>query len=230
MKKMAVFGLVLVLLLSLNVYGERAVGNVVTFGAYEQDNNTSNGKEPIEWEVLGVENDGTCLLISRYALDARPYNKEEIGVTWETCTLRSWLNDGFLSSAFSAEERTKIVVTNNKNTDNPNYGTQGGNDTSDYVFLLSLEEIEKYYSINKNTGSDWYWRGEDRLKKYPTAYAKAQGAYISDNGACWWWLRSPGSASVYAASVGDDGYVRVAGYSVTSTYTSVVPAVRAWLF
>ncbi|MBR4236172.1 MAG: fibronectin type III domain-containing protein [Clostridia bacterium] len=205
------------------------VGDIVTFGAYEQDNNTSNGKEPIEWEVLNVESDSTCLLISRYALDCRPYNKDRKDVTWETCSLRSWLKNTFYNNAFNTSERGKIVVTKNKNANNPNYGTQGGNDTSDYVFLLSLEEIEKYYSIDKNTGSNYRWNGEDRLIKQPTAYAKAQGAR-SNNGACYWWLRSPGSASVNAARVFDYGDVDVDGSSVSDTFSSVVPAVRARLF
>ena len=207
------------------------VGDIVTFGSYEQDNNTSNGKEPIEWEVLDIESDGTCLLISRYALDCRTYNKEEKDVTWESCTLRSWLKNTFYNNAFNTTERGKIVVTKDKNANNPVYGTQGGNDTSDYVFLLSLEEIEKNYNIDKNTGEKYYWYGEDRLIKQPTAYAIAKGAwYSSNNGACYWWLRSPGSASVYAASVDYSGLVDVYGYGVGLTSRSVVPAVRARLF
>ena len=207
------------------------VGDIVTFGAYEQDNNTSNGKEPIEWEVLNVESDSTCLLISRYALDCRPYNKDRKDVTWETCSLRSWLKNTFYNNAFNTTERGKIVVTKNKNSNNPVYGTKGGNDTSDYVFLLSLEEIEKNYNIDKNTGEKYYWYGEDRLIKQPTAYAIAKGAwYSSNNGACYWWLRSPGSASVYAAYVLNFGRVRVFGYLVNYSNYSVVPAVRARLF
>ena len=30
------------------------VGSTVIFGSYEQDNNTSNGAEPIEWLVMTV--------------------------------------------------------------------------------------------------------------------------------------------------------------------------------
>ena len=210
------------------------VGDTVTFGAYEQDNDTSNGKEPIEWEVLDIESDGTCLLISRYALDARPYNKDEIDVTWETCTLRSWLKNSFYNSAFNTNERSKIVITRNKNENNPVAGTKGGNDTSDYVFLLSLEEIQKYYSIDKNTGEDWRWDGEERLMKYPTAYAKAQDVWLSDpaedgTGASVWWLRSPGSVSVRAVGADWVGGISVKGGFVHSSYFGVVPAVRVRL-
>ena len=69
------------------------IGAVVTFGAYEQDNNTSNGKEKIEWIVLATEGDKS-LVISKYILDCQPYNTSRAEVTWEICTLRTWLNFG----------------------------------------------------------------------------------------------------------------------------------------
>ena len=205
-------------------------GEIVTFGSYEQDNDTSNGKEPIEWEVLNVESDGTCLLISRYALDAKPYNTEKKNVTWETCTLRDWLNNSFRNTAFNAEEQNRIALTKNENADNPVYGTKGGNDTVDYVFPLSPEEVEKYYSINKNTGTgnEHYWIGENRLIKKPTEYAKAQGAYSYQDGnmAGWWWLRSPGSESNCAVNVGSIGKVYISGNIISRTEFGVVPAIR----
>ena len=71
------------------------VGETIVFGAYEQDNDTSNGAEPIEWSVLAKEDD-RILVISQYALDCQPYNKKNESVIWETCSLRSWLNDIFL--------------------------------------------------------------------------------------------------------------------------------------
>ncbi|MBP3696995.1 MAG: hypothetical protein J6J45_05560, partial [Clostridia bacterium] len=72
-------------------FSDTQVGDYITFGSYEQDNDLSNGKEPIEWLVLDKQ-DGKVLVISKYALDAKPYNDEYVDVTWETCTLRSWLN------------------------------------------------------------------------------------------------------------------------------------------
>lgn len=76
----------------------------MSFGKYEQDNNTSNGKEKIEWLVLEVK-DGKALVISKYALDCKPYNTSSTNVTWETCSLRNWLNNDFINSAFSATEK-----------------------------------------------------------------------------------------------------------------------------
>ena len=122
-------------------------GDYVIFGSYEQDGDLSNGPEPIEWEVID-ENDGEMLLISRYILDSKPYNTEQIDVTWETCTLRSWLNNDFYNTAFSAGEQNMIITTTLSNNDNAYFGTAGGNDTEDKVFILSLDEVMDYYYIN----------------------------------------------------------------------------------
>ena len=169
------------------------VGNVVVFGRYEQDDNQGNGKEPVQWRVLKREGQ-KALLISEMNLDSQPYNKEWTSVTWETCTLRTWLNGPFLNAAFTRTQQGAILTTAVKNEDNPSFGTDGGRDTSDQVFLLSIAEAEKLFS-----------RDEDRAVKN-TAYAKAQGAYDND-GAGWWWLRSPGDFQNNAAYVFTDGSV-----------------------
>ena len=85
------------------------VGNVVTFGHYEQDADESNGPEPIEWIVLDVQ-DGKALLLSKYVLDAKPYYTEGTDITWETCTLRTWLNNYFLNNASSQEQIDSAVA------------------------------------------------------------------------------------------------------------------------
>ena len=98
------------------------VGNIVTYGHYEQDNNTSNGKEAIEWQVLAVDGD-KILVISRYGLDAQPYNTKDTSVTWETCSLRSWLNGSFLFDAFDIEERQSICTTIVDNSSDQSYAS-----------------------------------------------------------------------------------------------------------
>ena len=122
-----------------------AVGNIVLFGTYEQDDNLENGAEPIEWIVL--ERDGeNAFLLSKYALDAKPYNDQERRTTWEECTLRKWLNEDFLNTAFT-EERLQIIQL--RRIDNSiEEGTpvvEGQNDTMDKVFLLSWKEAIKDY-------------------------------------------------------------------------------------
>ena len=101
-------------------------GLMVTFGTYEQDGDTQNGAEPIEWLVLDKNEDGSAYyLISRYLLEWMPYhNTQTSNGSWATCDLRTWLNGTFMDKAFSAEERAAIQYTKRENTQ-----------TSDYVFL-----------------------------------------------------------------------------------------------
>ena len=89
------------------------------------------------------------MLISKYGLDAKPYNEKITGITWESCTLRKWLNNDFLNAAFSAEERAIISKTRVTADENPEYDTSPGNDTNDKIFLLSITEVNKYFSSDE---------------------------------------------------------------------------------
>lgn len=143
----------------------------IEFGRYPQASKNENAL--IEWLVL--KNDGSkALLISKYALDCQQYNTSDRNVTWETCTLRKWLNGAFFNNAFSVDEQKQILST----TVTPDYSTDPGNNTKDRVFLLSIAEAEKYF-------------GSDSTRQCQgTVYCYAQGAYKARNGNCWWWLRS----------------------------------------
>lgn len=188
------------------------VGDYVVFGSYEQDNNTSNGKEDVEWLVLAKEGD-KALVISKYALDFQQYNTSYTDVTWETCSLRKWLNGMFISNAFSSDEQSMIQSTTVTADKNPSYSTSPGNNTTDKVFLLSITEINKYFS------------SDSARQCSATAYAKAQGAYTNtSNGSYWWWLRSPGGDSSRAALVDYDGSVYSSGRSVDLSNGAVRPA------
>ena len=186
------------------------------FGAYEQDNDLSNGKEPIEWIVLGMR-EGKALLISRYALDCQPYNSSNSEVTWETCTLRAWLNDTFLNSAFTKEEQARIPMMTVSADKNPNSNTDPGNSTEDQVFLLSIDEAKKYFDSN-----------EARICE-PSNYTLAQRANSSGSNTdgkigCWWWLRSPGNSSGEAADINYTGFIISSGQTVDFGSVSVRPA------
>ena len=85
------------------------IGDTIEFGTYEQDNDESDGKEPIEWIVLEKE-DGCVFLISEYCLEYRAYNTDSEDVTWENSALREWLNDNFIDEAFSSEEKEMIIT------------------------------------------------------------------------------------------------------------------------
>ena len=95
---------------------EYVPGDTVILGFYEQDNDLSNGPEPIEWQVIGTR-DGHTLLISKYALESSKYNENYMEIDWENSTLRSWLNNDFYNTAFSASDRKRIVTAHNENPD-----------------------------------------------------------------------------------------------------------------
>ena len=184
------------------------VGDYVFFGAYEQDNNTANGKEDVEWLVLEVK-DRKALVISKYALDCKKYSSRYMD-TWETCTLREWLNNGFINAAFSADEKAMIPAV----TVSADYSTNPGNTTQDQVFLLSITEANKYFS------------SDSARKCKPTDYAVANGAFVNvyNGNYCLWWLRSPGYNQDSAPYVDYDGDVNRHGDDVNSALYAVRPA------
>lgn len=188
-----------------------AVGNYVTFGTYPQ---TSGGDDstPIEWLVLARDGN-KALLISRYGLDAQPYNENWTNVTWEKCTLRTWLNGTFMNKAFTANEQTGILLTNVDNSSSQGYSgwsTRGGNNTQDKIFLLSYAEANQYLDVTYDDSKNM----KSRIS--PTAYAQKQGAntYIGyktaeDGDVAGWWLRSPGGYRDNAAYVNSFGSLRI---------------------
>ena len=187
-------------------------GDFCFFGHYPQ---SADGKAmPVEWQVLKTDGN-KALLISRCGLDTKKYNtdrKEKL--TWSQCTLRSWLNHEFLIEAFTAEEKQMLAITENINPKNPKYGTEGGRDTHDVLFLLSIDEAKKYF------------QNDSDRKCEATESAKMHGAYTGRYGtSCWWWLRSPGHFSNFAAFVYDDGTVHQGGLYVDCENSTVRPAI-----
>ena len=208
-------------------------GNGVTtwdciyFGNYWQNDTNGDGKadqndkkQPIKWRVLSV-NGSDAFLLADQNLDAKPYNEEYTDVTWATCTLRTWLNDTFLNTAFTSAEQAAIKNTSVVNDDNPYHGTEGGENTTDKVYLLSIAEVSNTaYGFN----GDFQTSSETREAKN-TAYAKECGALESEGG-CWWWLRSPGLDSKGASSVYYYGRGNTIGYLVYDDSKAVRPALH----
>ncbi len=196
--------------LPLATFSELNAGDEFTFGSYEQDNDLTNGTEPIEWQVLTVE-DGRALVISKYTLDYRQYHSSAVDVTWQTCALRTWLNEEFLNNAFSDAEKSRIAEVRNNNPDSSKYLTEGGNDTEDLLFLLSIDEADQYFS------------SASARKGIPTTYAIARNTLENTARNRKWMLRSPGEDKTDAAYVNSDGQINKIGSSVTSV-NAVRPA------
>ena len=198
----------------------RTTGNSVFFGHYEQDDDSENGKEEIEWIVLDVQGNN-ALLISKYILFTLPFHSvEKAGITWEECDLRGWLNTRFLEDAFSVEEQAGIqltVVQNDKYEGH--YGCNKGNNTQDKVFLLSYDEAKRFFASN-----------DDRLSTM-TAYSftrYSQKRYSSIDEYHSWLLRTTCGKLVYEAGGALDIYQDDDGFligGVTGDYNSVRPVI-----
>ncbi len=195
-------------------------GDKIPFGRYPQGE--SGEVEPLIWRVLAVEN-SRALLITDKLIDCVKYHMINTNKTWETCTLREWLNDDFTGMAFNSAEQARIAAVTNQNPNNPEYGTYGGLPTLDRVFVLSIEEAQRYF------------RSHYDRKATPTEYAIKRGAAYTGcirslrngNKTGEWWLRSPGDISHLAAYVHADGGIQLNGYSVERCHVYVRPAL--WL-
>ena len=198
-------------------------GDIISFGSYEQDNDAGNGKEPIEWRVMSRQED-RLLLLSDKALDCIPYHEELISVSWEDCSLRAWLANDFMETAFNEKEKEKILETVNKNPGNSDYLIPDQADTLDKVFLLNTHEIDAYFGTEIGVTSI-----NPDIVVWPTEYAKAKGAELRRDGACMWYYRGnsvPATVEKYKAPAVDDlGKHFNAGRSVTSTSVGIRPAI-----
>lgn len=186
-------------------------GSIITFGRYPQ---TESGEiKPIEWRVLEVK-DNKALLLADKGLDAVPYNTKFAEVTWKTSSIRQWLNVDFYNAAFNESEKSRIAVTDLKNHDNPEFGTKGGGDTRDRIFLLSIDEVNQYFIHD----------AERALK--PTPYAVKRGTYAVEKfqSSSTWWLRSPGRDQYYASHVYANGILYQHGRFVSLDYHAARPA------
>ena len=217
----------------------------IWFGNYWQEDTNGDGKAdrndektPIKWRVLSVEGDDVFLLSDKN-LDRQKYNDTVAAVTWETCTMRSWLNgyggeinkDGkdysdnnFLNHAFSADEQTAIKTADVVNNDNPEHGTEGGNDTADKVYLLSVDEVKKTeYGFTSSGGIT------NTRQALNTAYTEV-GGEIGDGDMSstvdYWWLRSPGYNRYGASCVAYRGNVDTLGDYVDNGSLAVRPALH----
>jgi len=154
-------------------------------------------------------------------LEKRLYNVEFKSATWETCTLRKYLNGEFYNELGAV--KSSIADTPNNNPSNPSFSTTGGNATNDKVFLLSIDEVRRYFgdstaALRKIRKGEYSYSNKNNLNRI---------ADYGSEGASWWWLRSPGLSSDDAACVSTDGSLYVDGDSVRYVTGGARPAL--WL-
>ena len=119
---------------------ESLIGSEITFGNY--------AGEDIVWIVLDETENGLFLL-SKYAIETKDYNDKNENTTWEKSSLRKWLNGDFYESAFNLDEKKSIKLSYIQNSDNSESGADGGKDTEDRVFLLSIDEAERFFKTDE---------------------------------------------------------------------------------
>ena len=178
------------------------IGDTFIFGAVEQDYDFKDDDylfrlEPIEWIVIDKTSD-KALLLSKQVLTSVPYHSEKVDVTWENSDIREYLNSTFMDNCFSESEKAAILKTKVKNNSDRNteWNTSGGNDTEDYLFLLSYNEA---------TGSIPYLREEKKRITSATVFAAKVGVDESFGKNGWWWLRLPGKKQNEAAYITGNG-------------------------
>ncbi len=120
------------------------IGKVVSFGR-------------VRWRVLDHK-DGKTLLLKDKAIGSTPFNENGGKTTWESSSVREWLNSSFLKETFYNGEKNLIEKTTVTNTPNSAYKTDAGKDTVDQIFLLSYDEVVRYYDAIHHTATCWWLR------------------------------------------------------------------------
>lgn len=169
-----------------------AMGETIRFG-------TLDGEELV-WLVLEKDEE-SCLLLSVNALYALPYHDSETAVSWKDCSLRARLNGEFFETAFSEDEKAKML---------PVFPESDG---TDRVSLPDADMVTRLVAP------------EDRIC-VPTRAAFDTGIWAAKNGGCWWWLRTETARGGLAPFVMNDGSVPDTGEPVTSGMNGVRPCIR----
>ena len=168
------------------------VGGKIRFGKYD-------------WYVLDKIG-GKTLILAEKVIEKGVYHAEPHAFTWETCDMRKYLNDAFYDS-FSASDQDKIAETVNANDDNPWYGTSGGNSTTDKIFLLSIEEVFRYFGDSGQLKKqprmypNCDWCKDEFLPWTDDQYNLNRRAVDGSGMVVTWYLRSPGANGRLAAFV-----------------------------
>ena len=213
----------------------RTVGDIKYFA---EANKSYYLVEPIKWIVL-EETESEYMLISASVLDSgRPFNDLYMNSKWDESSIRDWLNGtdeyddetgskysgtwNFFDKAFSNEDKAYLKTSSIKTPASKEYGANASGDTEDQVYLLSVDEFNKYFI----TASD---SAETTKTIYPmgfaSAYAIKRGATAGKYDEVSWWLRNPG-ADLFTLGVNRTGTVSEGGFSISNTDIGIRPVIR----
>lgn len=159
--------------------------------------------EPLTWIVLGLFNSTEALVMCESVIDSQPFENvlvnDRQGYVYSTSSIRQWLNNDFLNTAFTEEQLEKIL----------NYYED------DKVFLLSKDEAEnpQNYTIQMCPYAE-----RPSTVRPATDYAYSQGLY---DGPEWANDNSPWRCR--------DGYIlggKSGRGTINSTCDGVVPGLK----
>lgn len=182
------------------------IGDKLVFGEYE-------------WLILDVKED-KALLLTKDIIELRDYHNKAIDITWKDCELRRYLNDEFYNK-FSNKDRARIIETSNINPDNLWYKADGGENTMDHIFILSIDDVVRTYFGDSSRLLDYpgknqrYWfqrKDENNIKR--------RAEFM--NSPWWWWIRTPGKNNRVAVYIHGDGNIGIQGNGVSKRNTNVI--------
>lgn len=177
----------------INQSDQSHVGLEITIGSYNH--------KKIQWIVLR-DTGNYILIITKYAVKRIPYNNELCFITWENCSLRSWLNNDFYKNSFSNDERKKIQKMRIPSEIMKDHEFNPSCETEDFISILNIREYEHFF------GKVLHWK----CKTYPPEKIPVQ---------CW--LRNNGLNERHAAFIGRSGTVHGGGSFVNSPRNGVRP-------
>lgn len=192
------------------------IGDIIIFGRHSGS--------PLQWRICDISADKKwAYILSLDILFQEQYNATYTVITWESCTIRNWLNTVFLHR-FKTDEQQKIGIATLQNENNPWFKTSGGKDTKDRIFLPSLTEVIKYMGGNGSIARRSVVRGasaliDDRYNNDRIATFKN----VADR----WLLRTPGKTGEFVTSVFSSGCISVEGSRIHRATGGVRPAL--WL-
>ncbi len=165
----------------------------------------------IDWIIL-EKTEKSALIITADIIGQRGFSDLNRETFWSDSSMRTFLNDEFLSS-FTKSDLARIIQVQNQNSDNPWYDTNAGPDTRDSVFLLSIEEaVCKYFgnssaNLKNPSPKQRYWF-QKKDANNPKRIAQYRGS------SWWWWLRTPGRDNTRMAYIHGDGHLGIQGNGV----------------
>jgi len=223
----------------------------VSFGNYPQ--NSKGMKKNIEWIVLEHNKNGEALLLSKYLLEAGPFNREQQNISWKDSSVRQWLNSSFINTAFTSEEQQLILQSEIKNqaysyyfsaedavywtkllgedftsAAGKDFNTSSSDRTRDKIFLLSAAEAEKYLNRENLAArpTDYALTSKGGKIKMSMPECSKSGCRKTEiTGTSGWWLRTSATDSDYAIMVYGNKIFPI-GNKVSYSGNGIRPALR----